>query len=261
MVVTDPTVRFEGSAPGTPESAWTAADLSGRAADLDLDGVRRLLVVSAHPDDETLGAAGLIARLQASGVPVDVLMASDGEGSHPRSVTTPAAAIGRRRRDEMAAAIAHLAPRTTIRWLGLPDGRLADHEVELAGSISRLLGGDLAGTMVATPWRADGHPDHEAVARAVGRATDGVGASVVEFPVWAWLWAAPGDPRLRPERVRVLRLDEREWRGKQRAIAEHRSQIVPLGNDPGDEPVLTQTFLDHFRRRYEIFLPAAGGPA
>lgn len=261
MVVTAQPAAFDGQAAGTSESAWSAANLPERAAPLELGRVRRLLVVSAHPDDETLGAAGLIARLHARGVPVDVLVASDGEASHPHSPTTGAAAIGRRRRAEMVSATAHLATRATITWLGRPDGRLADDEAGMAASIRRFLDDDPAGTLVAAPWRADAHPDHEAVGRAVARANDGFGATVVEFPVWAWLWATPDDPRLRPDRLRVLRLDEREWHSKQRAIAEHRSQIAPLGHDPEDRPVLTPAFLDHFRRRYETFLPTGGAVA
>lgn len=261
MVVTARPARFDGQAAGTPESAWTAANLPDRAAALDLNGVRRLVVVSAHPDDETLGAAGLIACLNARDVPVEVVVASDGEASHPRSSTITASALGRRRRVEMTAAIEHLAPRATVQWLARPDGRLAEHETELAGSIARRLGADATGTLVVAPWRADGHPDHEAAARAAARAVDGSGAAVVEFPIWAWLWATPDDPRLRPEAVRVLRLGEREWQRKLRAIAEHRSQIGSLTEDPDDRPVLTPTFLDHFRRPFEVFLPVGGGVA
>ncbi len=260
MVVTARPVRFDGQAPGTSEDAWVAAGLPDRATDLRLAGVRRLLVVSAHPDDETLGAAGLIARLHAHGATIEVLVASDGEASHPHR---PGSAewIGPRRRREMESATDHLAPGTAIQWLGGPDGRLADHEGRLAAAVGGVLGSDTASTLVVAPWRVDGHPDHEAVARAVTRATAGSGAAVLEFPVWAWLWARPDDPRLRPENLRVLRLTEGEWRGKQRAIAEHRSQIAPLPDDPEGSPVLTPTFLEHFRRSYEIFLPPDGGVA
>lgn len=263
MVVTDGGVRFDGRATGTPESTWAGADLPGRAPALDLVGIRRLLVVSAHPDDETLGAGGLLARGHASGAEVRVLVASDGEGSHPHSRTTTPAALGRRRRSEMTSATAHLAPGGGIDWLGLPDGQLADREGDLTAEIGRWLGDGDAGTVVVSPWRADGHPDHEAVARSVARVLAGRGGAAVhlEFPIWAWLWAGPQDPRLQPRDLRVLRLTAAEQRAKARAIADHRSQIAPLGDDPGDEAVLTPEFLDHFRRPWEIFLPAAGAVA
>lgn len=261
MVVTTGPVAFDGQMPGTPESAWGRLALAERAVRLEPGCYRRLVVVSAHPDDETLGAAGLIAHLHGRGAAIEVVVASDGEASHPLSRTTTATALGRRRRTEMVAATAHLAPRATIRWLGRPDGALAAHEDDLADAIGRLVGTTATGTLVAAPWRADGHPDHQAVARAVARATAGSDAVVVEFPIWAWLWATPDDPRLRPDRVLVLPLAGPEWHRKQRAMAEHRSQIASLGDDPGDRPVLTPAFLEHFRRRYETFLPSEGGVA
>lgn len=262
MVVTPGPVRFDGRAAGTPEADWARSGLPDRVPALDLSGVRRLLVVSAHPDDETLGAAGLIARLHAAGATVRVLVASDGEASHPRSPTTTPAALGRRRRHEMTRATAHLASPARIEWLGLPDGQLARHEADLSAAVARELGDDHGGTLAVSPWRADGHPDHEAVARAVAGGVAGCGMSVahLEFPVWAWLWAGADDARLRAAGVRVLRLTAGERRAKDRAIAEHSSQIAPLGADPGDEAVLTPGFLDHFRRPWEIFLPG-GAPS
>jgi LmbE family N-acetylglucosaminyl deacetylase len=49
--------------------------------DLTLDGVRRLVVVSAHPDDADLGARGLIATATAAGL--DVHLLSAGERNDP----------------------------------------------------------------------------------------------------------------------------------------------------------------------------------
>src|SRR5947209_8000477 len=45
----------------------------------------RLLVVAPHPDDETLGAGGLIQRVRQSGGVVKILYLTDGEG-YPEGV-------------------------------------------------------------------------------------------------------------------------------------------------------------------------------
>ena len=40
------------------------------------------LVLAPHPDDETLGAGGLIARLRRAGVPVTIVAITDGENAY-----------------------------------------------------------------------------------------------------------------------------------------------------------------------------------
>src|SRR5215471_1540498 len=45
----------------------------------------RLLVVAPHPDDETLGAGGLIQRVHATGGSVKVVYLTDGDG-YPEGV-------------------------------------------------------------------------------------------------------------------------------------------------------------------------------
>jgi GlcNAc-PI de-N-acetylase len=47
-----------------------------------------LLVLAAHPDDETLGAGELLTLCARRDVPVTVVIATDSEASHPNSPTT-----------------------------------------------------------------------------------------------------------------------------------------------------------------------------
>ena len=54
-------------------------DISLLAVD-DLSSSARLLVVVAHPDDEVLGAGGLIARTKATGAAVLVVVVTSGDG-------------------------------------------------------------------------------------------------------------------------------------------------------------------------------------
>ena len=83
-------MTFLHTDPGTGESAWAEAGLAALPA-LPMDPARlaatRFVVLAAHPDDETLGAGGLMATLHAAGAEVDVLLCTAGEGSHPGSPT------------------------------------------------------------------------------------------------------------------------------------------------------------------------------
>jgi len=80
-----------------------------------------LLVVAPHPDDEVLGAGGLIRAWAARGSKVSVLSVSDGEAS---VADRPAAASARR--EELAEALRRLCPtHVSVTRLGLPDGRIA----------------------------------------------------------------------------------------------------------------------------------------
>src|SRR4029077_11456124 len=125
-----PTRPFTADGPGTPACVWRH-HLDPAAHDpLTLDGVRRVGVVSAPPDDEALGAGGLIAAARAAGVPAVLVCAPDGEGSHPGSPTHDAPAHAVRRAAEWEAAARELGVDATARHrLRLDDGDL-ERDVE-----------------------------------------------------------------------------------------------------------------------------------
>ena len=92
-------VTFDHRDPGTDEEVWTASmPTSLPPIDLDVD---RVVVIAAHPDDETLGAAGLLAIAAARGIALDLIVATDGEGSHPDSPTHSPATLALLRRREL----------------------------------------------------------------------------------------------------------------------------------------------------------------
>src|SRR5262249_24445310 len=68
---------------GTPAPVWLAGLGKRPLPRLDLSACPGLVVVAAHPDDETLGLGATIAQLVASGVDVHVVSASDGGAAHP----------------------------------------------------------------------------------------------------------------------------------------------------------------------------------
>lgn len=239
-------MTFDAAEAGSPVAAW----LETRAAlpELDTGPLRRLVVAAAHPDDETLMAGGLIARAAARGVPIDVVVASSGEASHPRSPTWTPQALAAARDEEVRAAVARLAPEARVHLLHLPDGRLAEHEAAIGEAIGALLN---AGATLVSTWAGDRHPDHAAVARAA--ASVARDAIHLEAPVWLWHWGGPADL---PPAAR-LDLEPAEAAAKRAAIALHVTQVEALSAEPGDEALLTPGVLAHFGLDSEVFVPSA----
>jgi LmbE family N-acetylglucosaminyl deacetylase len=96
--------------------------------------------------------------------------------------------------------------------------------------ITALLSAFPAGRWCAATWRGDGHPDHEAVGRAAAAATVQTEAMLIEYPVWMWHWATPGDPTVPWNRARRIELTGDALRAKAIAAESFSSQIRPMSN-------------------------------
>ncbi|GAA1480290.1 hypothetical protein GCM10009624_07300 [Gordonia sinesedis] len=253
---------FTPTTSGTPEAAWLA-ELNRRAPlpNIDLDGVA-LVVVAAHPDDETLGCAGLIQHALRRGSPVTVVLATWGEGSHPDSPTTPPGVLAERRRHEVRTALSLLddAPvsgrrvaSTELVAVGLTDGDVgAGHDALTAAIVQAVAARGYRRSVVVAPWRHDGHPDHEAAGRAAAAAAARTDSALLEYPIWFWHWGTTAS--LPTSGIVAHHLGDRDRAVKRAAIRAHTSQVQPLSADPADAAILPAHVLDHFHRELEIFL-------
>ncbi|CAN5453091.1 PIG-L family deacetylase [soil metagenome] len=240
---------------GTEETSWQAWTGWSRAdpvscGDLVPEGAR-LVVVAPHPDDEVLGAGGLISLASRSGRQVLVVGVTDGAASHPGSSLWPADELVDQRRFERLAALTVLGLRPPlVVCLGFGDGRVADGIAELSRRLVRII---KATDVVVSPWHLDGHPDHEATATAVADATTVIGAQHLQSPIWGWHWASPDADDLPGHGSAVLALDEVTVKRKQRALECFTSQIT---EDPttGAGPILPSWVLDRLTRNRELFL-------
>ncbi|WUN36021.1 PIG-L family deacetylase [Kitasatospora sp. NBC_00315] len=243
--------------PGTPEADWRA--WQGLRALPAIDPLThlpatagrrpRVMVVAAHPDDEVLGFGGTIAVLAAAGVRLRLVSISAGESSHPHSSAPAARDLAAIRTRELHQALGRLGADVQSVFLGVPDGRVARHERELTGQVADLL---LDCDLCVAPFSRDLHPDHEAAGRAVLAAGARRDLPVWEYPVWAWHWALPGDPRLPWHRAARIPLPPDARARKHAALECFRSQIHPLGDRPGDGAILPPEELAHFRRDFEV---------
>lgn len=245
-------VSFTHDGPGTPPQAWHAHDRWTTLPPLDLGAdLERVVVLAAHPDDESLGAGGVMARAHRRGIDVVVVAATDGEASHPASPTHSPARLAAIRRGELRAAVSRSAPGADVHHLGMPDGGLDNCADELVDALVGLVG-DGRRTLIVAPWRRDGHPDHDAAGRAAMAAAARTGSDLWQYPIWFWHWAQPDQAPWGT--LAAVDLDAGEMAAKADAQAEHRSQIAPLSERPGDETLLSAELLRHFRGPREVFV-------
>ncbi len=204
---------------------------------------RHTLILSPHPDDETLGAGGLIARLRSAGMPVTVVAVTDGERSY--SNFPDLAAVREREQTE---ALQHLGvDRSSIHRLHLPDSNVAACEARLTAALLPLIDRE---TIVVTPWQHDFHPDHEACGRAAAAAAQPAGASLVSYFFWTWHRGTPATLEGLP--LVALPLHQDELHRKKAALLCHQSQL----HNPNEPPILPENLLGPAERTFEVFLPS-----
>ncbi len=236
--------------PGTTEAAWAAWTLD-RLPRLELDQYRSVVVVAPHPDDEVLGCGGLLQFFAQRALPVTVVAVTDGEASHPDSPTVTRTVMAGIRPQERRYALDHLGVAARIQRLGVPDGGVAARTDDVSARLRPLLTPEV---LCVAPWERDGHPDHDATAEAAVVACAATGADLLRCLIWTWHWAVPADPRVPWSRARRFALTPMETQRKHSAITAFASQIMPLSDESGDEPILSPGFVAHFHRDYEVFL-------
>ncbi len=247
-------MRFDGRAAGTDPAVWDPWLRALHA--LPRPAAGRVVVVAAHPDDETLGAGGLLAELAAVGRPAHVVVVTDGAASHPGSATLTPGELASRRAGEVTDALALLSPGSPVTLLGYPDGTTRERRAAVTADLRDVLTRDEPPALVVGPWRGDGHRDHRVVGEICAALADELGAELLEYPLWMWHWGTPEDPAVPWERLRALPLADRSVVLKSRAVARHVTQVRPLSPDPADAAVLHPDFVRTFDRDVEVFVAA-----
>jgi len=216
---------------------------------------RRALVLSPHPDDESLGAGGLIAAAAAAGNAPVIAYLTDGAASHPGSLAFPPVALASLREREALAAAAILGvPAAQVTFLRQPDAALAAAGPAFDSMLETLCA--LATTwhcaLILGPWAGDPHCDHEAGAALASALARRTGAELLSYPVWGLL--RPDNDELPVDRIAGWRLDVAARRAAKRAaIAAHRSQTGLITDSP-DGFTIPDALLDACVQPTEIYL-------
>jgi LmbE family N-acetylglucosaminyl deacetylase len=135
----------------------------------------RLMCVLAHPDDESLGTGGVLAKYSSEGVATFVLTATRGErGRFDDKGTSPGMEIVGRTREAELRAAAQVLGVFEVTLLDYIDGELdradpADASGKIAAHIGRI-----KPHVVVTfdPFGAYGHPDHIAISQLTAAAIE-----------------------------------------------------------------------------------------
>jgi LmbE family N-acetylglucosaminyl deacetylase len=248
-------------------AGWWRARVLARSVEVPVLPSRRLTVLAAHPDDETLGCGALMARTRRAGLPVGVIVATDGRHSTASAVLSPDR-LGALRSAELREACARLGvPVAEIVELGLTDGALTGAGPALTDRLAELLTAAPPDVLLV-PCAHDVHPDHEELHRAAVRAAARLDPppTVLAYPLWSW--TAPGSgvgvrdrlPRLgwtarQLGGARWLRVPAGEHlAGKRAALARYESQTRNLTGEASWSH-LTPELCAMFLQPVELFLP------
>jgi LmbE family N-acetylglucosaminyl deacetylase len=139
----------------------------------------RVLIIAAHPDDETIGAAGLLYHLQLRGdVSIAIAHVTDGatvQGALEAGFRDPAD-YARARRSELTAAFREL-PGPSPQWhqLEFGDQQPVHRLLDVVAAVRNLVETVAPGVIITHPYEG-GHPDHDATAFATHAALLGPAA-------------------------------------------------------------------------------------
>lgn len=231
--------------------------------DFSFSGVKKIVVIAPHPDDESLGCGGLIAKHAAAGREFHTVFVTDGGASHPGSLKWPRDRIALRREQEAAAAL-HLIgigshPRTFL--------RLRDADMPLYGSVEwsaavkplAAVFRTFQPELVLLPWRRDPHRDHrdswrltmDAILQSAARVT------TLEYAIWLEEHGVASDyPRAGEVETMVFDVAA-VVQIKRAAVAAHLSQTTDLIDDDPSGFRLTAATITRLTGPYERYWRSA----
>lgn len=219
--------------------------MATHAADMRMSG--SILVIAPHPDDETLGCGGLIARLCAENNPPHIAVLTGGGGSlRGRSDISETDVVNARRKLTHDSARQLGLPEENIHFFDFKDGDIATRPESEMSRLRKMIE-DLGPDNILVPHNGEGWPDHLA-ARDIGIELAPDNASVWEYCVWMWYYNVW---RLDWKNAAVLLMSDIEHSAKLRAVDAYVSPLAPCGAPWSG--VLPEPFLKANRSRTELY--------
>lgn len=230
---------------------------------------RKCVVISPHPDDETIAMGATIARKRDRGTPVALIVATDGRHSQDSKIYSDEEVVAMRKTELLDAATVLGIEESEIYFMDEEDGNINDDLLE--AKINEIIDSlDFTPEeIMSTSW-FDGHQDHQACARIAKNIATKRGITLRCAPVYWW---AQGPSRFHREHhsfanrqlgkfldlkkaflERGYTVDSGEFRVvREHALKHYASQLTNL---TGEESwgVLDEEWLATFDRKREFFV-------
>lgn len=218
---------------------------------------KRTIVFAPHPDDETLGCGGIIAKKTEKHIPVTIVFMTDGRHSHLheqgiQTNPTPQELAKIRKEEALKATSVLGINEKNIHFLNFTDGSLSDVQETVKATIKNILH-QWEPTETFYPYRKDFHEDHRTTCQIVEALFKDltISAQRYEYPIWP--------PTIQDtEKGNKKEIDiSQVISQKKKAINAYDSQTT-IFSDQQEHPILSSDFLKYFLRPQEIFLKRHG---
>lgn len=213
-----------------------------------------ILIASPHPDDETLGCGGIIARCANARHSLSILAMTNGDASHPGDKVWRKKLGKTRQREQRNALKVFGFSNPDIIPLELPDGELDQLRGEMREQIVELIQDVIRSRDIRTlfvPAIDDCHGDHRETAKLLAQAAQG---SSVQYIFSYQIWP----PNLRPPQVPTSEIAYTHDISdllplKHRAVQKHRSQLSTVDPAHAVGFRMPQTLLDDKLKDHESY--------
>lgn len=192
----------------------------------NIDFNSRNLIIAPHPDDETLGCAGLIQQLLATGKKVDIIYMTGGGKSHSGCCDIDETTLMENRRNlaKTSAAILGL-PQENLHFLDYTDGGIA-YECEETGKLRNLLK-EMNPEAIFIPHKGEGWSDHIKTGEIVkSLLQDNNKTAIYEYCVWFWyynIW------NINWKNARTVTMTKKQQKKKLQAMDGYTKPLAPCG--------------------------------
>ena len=189
-------------------------------------GNEKCIILSPHPDDETIGWSGLIQHLISNGQRVDVIYMTGGGKSHSGccNIEETTLIIHRRELAKKSASILGI-PQKNLHFLDYPDGGVtfSCHETERLKTLLCELKPDA----VFIPHKGEGWSDHIESGNIVKfLLEDNEAVEIYEYCVWFWYYNVWN---IDWKNARIVAMTKEQHKKKLQAMDVYIKPLAPCG--------------------------------